>query len=172
MKIETVIEVEGVVQWEMNSILGALYLVASSRALRGVYWKRQDVPRSRSLQEQEGEHGGLILRLAVRQLGEYLAGERREFDIPLHPEGTAFQLRVWRQLRQIPYGETRTYGEIARGLKNENAVRAIGAANAKNPLPIIIPCHRVIGAGGALTGFSGGLEKKAKLLDLEKMAVK
>jgi methylated-DNA-[protein]-cysteine S-methyltransferase len=103
----------------------------------------------------------------VRQLQAYFAGERKEFDLLLAPEGTDFQLDVWRNLRAILYGETITYGQLAERIGNPKAVRAVGLANACNPIPIIIPCHRVIGSDGSLTGFGGGLSNKKKLLDLE-----
>lgn len=103
----------------------------------------------------------------ARQLGEYFAGDREAFDLPLAPVGTAFQLAVWQQLRAIPFGQTRTYGEIAAGLGNPKAVRAVGLANGRNPLSIVVPCHRVIGASGAMTGFGGGVERKEFLLRLE-----
>ena len=104
----------------------------------------------------------------VRQVLEYFAGTRREFSLPLRPNGTPFQLRVWRALTEIPYGETRTYGDIARAIGAPGAARAVGGANNKNPIAIIVPCHRVIGANGALTGYAGGLDKKDFLLKLEK----
>ncbi|MGH8292831.1 MAG: methylated-DNA--[protein]-cysteine S-methyltransferase [Gammaproteobacteria bacterium] len=105
---------------------------------------------------------------AIRQLREYFDGERRSFDLSLAPAGTAFQLKVWRALRGIPYGRTWSYGELARRIKRPQASRAVGAANGQNPLPIIVPCHRVIGANGALTGFGGGLKIKQQLLELER----
>jgi methylated-DNA-[protein]-cysteine S-methyltransferase len=109
-----------------------------------------------------------VLEQASNQLSEYFAGERKMFDLPLAPKGTAFQLKVWLALRRIPYGETRSYGEIAAELGlAPTASRAVGLANGANPLPIVVPCHRVIGANGALTGFGGGLERKRFLLDLE-----
>jgi len=101
------------------------------------------------------------------QLREYFAGARRRFDIDVEPHGTPFQQRVWRALRDIPYGETTTYGALARSLGDAKAVRAVGLANGANPIAIIVPCHRVIGAGGALVGFGGGLPTKRALLDLE-----
>ncbi len=104
---------------------------------------------------------------AARQLSEYFAGTRKEFDLPLAPEGTEFQRGVWRHLQDIPYGETITYGELARRMGNPKASRAVGAANGANPIPIVIPCHRVIGADGKLTGFGGGLPVKEALLSLE-----
>lgn len=111
-----------------------------------------------------------LLAEAERQLTEYFAGERREFDLPIHAEGTPFQWAVWEQLRQIPYGETRSYGDIARALGKPGAARAVGMANNRNPIGIIVPCHRVVGATGALVGYAGGLDRKRYLLDLERGA--
>lgn len=108
-----------------------------------------------------------LLDATEAQLREYFAGARRTFDLPLAPHGTAFQRRVWAALRTIPYGETRTYGELAAAIGSPNASRAVGMANHRNPIPIIIPCHRVIGANGTLTGYAGGLEIKRRLLALE-----
>lgn len=104
---------------------------------------------------------------ALDQLREYFAGKRRKFELPLAPRGTPFQLKVWRELLKIPYGRTITYAELARRIGNEKACRAVGAANGRNPLPIVVPCHRVIGADGSLTGFGGGIEAKRRLLVLE-----
>jgi methylated-DNA-[protein]-cysteine S-methyltransferase len=111
---------------------------------------------------------GGILRQAARQVAEYFAGTRREFDLPLAADGNPFQQRVWALLRGIPYGQTRSYGELARHLGRPGAARAVGSANARNPLPIVVPCHRVIGADGTLTGYAGGLRLKAFLLELER----
>ncbi len=108
-----------------------------------------------------------VLERAAQQLAEYFAGKRREFDLPLAPKGTGFQERAWRALLAIPYGETRTYGEQARAIGRPAASRAVGAANGKNPIAIIIPCHRVIGANGTLTGYGGGLPLKRWLLEHE-----
>lgn len=113
-----------------------------------------------------GEHP--LLDEAVRQLDEYFAGDRTEFDLPLDPAGTPFQRSVWSVLRQIPYGETISYGQQAGLLGDRNKSRAVGAANGKNPIAIVVPCHRVVGANGHLTGFAGGLENKAWLLDHER----
>ena len=113
------------------------------------------------------ERDDALLAPARRQLTEYFAGRRRDFDLPLRPEGAPFQLRVWERLRSIPYGETAAYGELAAELGHPGAARAVGAANGRNPLAIVVPCHRVIGASGALTGYAGGLECKRALLDLE-----
>jgi len=108
-----------------------------------------------------------LLQEALAQLEAYFAGELREFDLPLTPEGTPFQRKVWEALRDIPWGETRSYSELAAAIGRPTASRAVGAANGKNPLPIVIPCHRVIGSTGKLTGFGGGLDVKAGLLRLE-----
>lgn len=108
-----------------------------------------------------------ILLAAEKQLAEYFSGARRDFDLPLCPAGTPFQKAVWDALRAIPFGETRTYGEIAKSLGRPGAARAVGMANRLNPLPIVVPCHRVIGAGGGLTGYAYGLAMKQQLLSLE-----
>ena len=108
-----------------------------------------------------------LLADARRQLSEYFAGERTTFDLPLRPAGAPFQLRVWEALLRIPYGETASYGELARELGHPTAARAVGAANGRNPIAIVVPCHRVIGSNGSLTGYGGGLECKRALLDLE-----
>ena len=109
---------------------------------------------------------GILLRTRV-QLGEYFAGERRDFELPLAPVGNPFRQRVWSLLREIPYGQTRSYGDLARQLGDRNLAQAVGAANARNPLSIIVPCHRVVGAAGQLTGYAGGLDRKHFLLGLE-----
>ena len=118
-----------------------------------------------------GDEGGAddspVLVRAQRQLEEYFRGERTRFDLPLQPKGTPFQLAVWRALTEIPYGETASYGDIARAVSRPKAFRAVGMANHCNPIPIIVPCHRVIGSDGRLTGYAGGLEIKRALLELE-----
>ena len=118
----------------------------------------------------DGPEGPLLLALDAwrTQLDEYFAGTRTRFDLPLRLHGTPFQVEVWEQLRRIPYGETISYGELARRVGNANASRAVGLANGQNPLPIVVPCHRVIGANGKLTGYGGGLPIKARLLELER----
>jgi methylated-DNA-[protein]-cysteine S-methyltransferase len=147
-----------------ESPVGELLLAGDAERLRGLHmqggrrpaavaadWKRADEPFA-----------------AVReQLGEYFAGERTEFDLPLAPLGTPFQERVWDALSRIPYGRTASYGEIARGLGDPGASRAVGLANGRNPISIIVPCHRVIGTDGKLTGYAGGVERKRFLLELE-----
>ena len=117
----------------------------------------------------EATEGGPIVDAAATQLAEYFAGERMAFDLPLDPQGSEFQLTVWKALGAVPFGTTATYGEIARAIGQLTATRAVGAANGRNPIPIIIPCHRVIGASGELTGYSGGggIETKRRLLDHE-----
>ena len=117
----------------------------------------------------EATEGGPIVDAAAQQLAEYFAGERMAFDVPLAPRGTEFQMTVWKALGDVPFGTTATYGEIARAIGQLTATRAVGAANGRNPIPIIIPCHRVIGASGELTGYSGGggIETKRRLLDHE-----
>ncbi len=109
-----------------------------------------------------------LLEEVERQLQEYFAGRLQHFDLPLHPQGTEFQKKVWKALMSIPYGETRSYGEIAKQIGNEKAVRAVGGANHVNPISIVIPCHRVIGKNGSLTGYGGGLKIKETLLTLER----
>lgn len=148
------------------SPVGRLTLVADKAALIAVLWPN-DRPFRIQLDEMQEARQHPVLREAERQLGQYFRGERTAFDLPIRLRGTAYQQRVWQQLRRIPYGQTRSYGQIARAIGNGSASRAVGLANSKNPLSIIIPCHRVIGASGSLTGFAGGLETKAKLLALE-----
>ncbi len=113
-----------------------------------------------------GETGNAVAR-TVQQLYEYFRSERRRFELELEPEGTDFEHRVWREVRRIPFGATDTYGEIARRLGEADAARAVGVANARNPIAIIVPCHRVIGSDGDLTGYAGGLDRKKWLLDME-----
>jgi methylated-DNA-[protein]-cysteine S-methyltransferase len=148
--------------------VGTLTLVASDAGLRAVLWPREPthgrVPWPTDTTEDPSHR---VLAAASCQLTEYFAGERRVFDVPIDLDGTPFQVKVWRSLATIPYGETTTYGAQARQLGDARKARAVGAANGKNPVSIILPCHRVIGADGALTGFGGGLETKQALLDLE-----
>src|SRR5262245_57851416 len=151
---------------EMKSPVGKLKLVASSKALVAVLWE-QERPNRVKLGTLNLDPQHPILIEAERQISEYFAGERTEFDLPLQPEGTEFQKKVWRALREIPFGKTKSYLDLARAIGSPDASRAVGAANGKNPLSIIVPCHRVVGADGALTGFAGGLETKAALLALE-----
>lgn len=136
--------------------VGALTLTASADAVTAVRFGAQGA-----------RDASPLLDAAEAQLHEYFARTRRTFDLPLDPRGTAFELRVWAALRTIPYGETRSYGTIAAAIGSPQAARAVGMANHRNPLPILIPCHRVIGADGSLTGYAGGLETKRRLLALE-----
>lgn len=148
---------------EIDSPVGRLLLTTDGSALTGVYF---DMPgRSpRELERWTRDAKAGPLPETARQLEEYFKGARREFDLPLDLQGTEFQKRAWRNLLTIPYGETRSYGDQARLIGNPNASRAVGLANGRNPLPIVVPCHRVIGANGSLTGFGGGLERKRWLL--------
>ncbi|EQB15787.1 methylated-DNA--[protein]-cysteine S-methyltransferase [Novosphingobium lindaniclasticum] len=151
---------------KMPSPVGELTLIASDTGLVAVLWENDDPARVRLGEVQDHIHHPILTETAA-QLSEYFAGARRAFDLPLDFHGTAFQKSVWAQLLTIPFGETRSYGEIARTLGRPTAGRAVGAANGRNPISIIAPCHRVVGAGGSLTGFAGGLETKAFLLKLE-----
>lgn len=155
----------------MDSPVGPLTLVATDRGLSAILWKNDRQGRVRlNIEAEDNAHPVLVE--AERQLGEYFAGRRKTFSIRLDVEGTAFQRQVWNALLTIPFGETRTYGEIAKQIGHPAAVRAVGAANGRNPLSIVAPCHRVIGATGKLTGFAGGLETKAHLLALEGASVR
>lgn len=144
--------------------IGTLTLVASDAGLQAVWWP-DDVRRPELGQEQP-DHPVLVQ--ARRELDEYFAGQRREFDVTLDPHGTPFQQAAWGVLRTIPYAATMTYAEQARQLGDPNKARAVGAANGRNPLSIVVPCHRVIGSSGALTGFAGGLDTKHWLLEFER----
>ena len=150
----------------MASPVGTLTLVASEKGLAAILWENDDPARvPLGALTEDGEDP--VLQETERQLDEYFSGKRKTFSIPLDFNGTDFQKAVWNALLTIPYGETRSYGEIAVQLGNPKAVRAVGAANGKNPISIIAPCHRVIGSNGKLTGFAGGLEAKSLLLRLE-----
>lgn len=150
----------------MDSPVGALKLVAHDHALVAVMWDNEDHKRVRIAELIEDRQHPMLLRVK-KQLEEYFAGQRQQFDLPLDFQGTDFQQQVWKALLTIPYGEKRSYKDIAVQIGNEKAVRAVGAANGKNPISIIAPCHRVIGSSGALVGFAGGLDKKQILLSLE-----
>lgn len=166
---------ERLISTTMATPVGELTLVAGVRGLRAVMWpnERPDrVPLADGILERRDAAADdgpavAILERAVRQLREYFDGERREFDLPLDPVGTEFQQRVWQVLRTIPYGRTISYGEQADRLGDRNKSRAVGAANGRNPISIIVPCHRVIGSTGKLTGFAAGVDAKAWLLQHE-----
>jgi len=147
----------------MTSPVGPLTLLADDEALIGLHFDSDPAGQPQPDWVRDDNR----FRQAVAQLDEYFAGRRRTFDLPLAPRGTQFRKLVWRALRAIPYGQTATYGEIARAIGQPQASRAIGGANHHNPLAIVIPCHRVIGADGSMTGYGGGLERKRMLLDLE-----
>ena len=144
----------------IDSPIGKLTLVASEKGLSGVYMEASEIP--------EATPGtSSFLTETQRQLNDYFAGKLRSFELPLDLQGTPFQMKVWHSLLDIPYGETISYGEQARRIDNPKAVRAVGLANGRNPVSIIIPCHRVIGKNGSLTGYGGGLDRKRFLLNLE-----
>lgn len=148
----------------MDTPIGTLTLAADADGLRRIDFPP---PRSPPADEEWIEGESRVLLQARRQLEEYFAGTRRDFDLPLSPRGTDFQRRVWNTLAEIAYGDTWSYRDLALRLGKPTAMRAVGAANGRNPLPIVLPCHRVIGADGSLTGFGGGLPTKAFLLRLE-----
>lgn len=151
----------------MPSPVGALTLVASDAGLTAILWENDRPGRVKlGAREEAPEHP--VLAEAERQIQEYFAGERTSFSVPLDFRGTDFQKSVWAALLTIPFGETRSYGEIARQIGRPGASRAVGAANGRNPLSIVAPCHRVIGTNGALTGFAGGLAAKEALLGMER----
>jgi methylated-DNA-[protein]-cysteine S-methyltransferase len=153
----------------MSSPVGELRLIAGDSGLRAVLWGAEDVARIASIDDADLVQGTTpVLDQAVAQLEEYFAGTRREFDLPLDPLGTPFQQSAWMVLRTIPYGRTISYGQQALQLGDPNKARAVGAANGKNPLSIVVPCHRVIGSSGQLTGFAAGLDVKSWLLDHER----
>ena len=148
----------------IDSPYGPLTLVADDGVLCGLYMTDQ---RHRPPQETFGEPDDVWSKEAEDQLTAYFEGELKEFTLEVRLHGTAFQRTVWEQLRRIPHGETRTYGQLADTLGNPSASRAVGLANGRNPIGIIVPCHRVVGADGSLTGYGGGLERKQRLLDFE-----
>ena len=152
----------------IESPVGSLTLVASDAGLRAILWDADD-PQSVPTGAIVADPDHSVLRAAREQLEEYFDGSRREFDLPLDPVGTDFQREAWSQLRQIPYGETVSYGKQAERMGDPNKARAVGAANGKNPIPIVVPCHRVVGSNGSLTGFAGGLDRKSWLLDHERL---
>jgi len=153
----------------IDSPVGPLTLVAQDGAIVGLY---MDLQRHRPDEDQFGEpdrrgRQAEPFQTAADQLDAYFAGRRTTFTISLEPQGTAFQKRVWAALQEIPYGETESYGQLAERIGSPGAARAVGLANGKNPIGIVIPCHRVVGSNGSLTGYGGGLDRKKQLLDLE-----
>ena len=149
------------------SSLGNVLLVANGDALCGVYFDDQKYlpPIDPAWQEDDRSE---VLRAARRELDQYFAGSRKVFDLPLAPNGTSFQRAVWNAIAQVPWGETLTYAELASRAGHQGSARAAGAATGRNPLSIIVPCHRIVGSDGSLTGYAGGLDRKQKLLALER----
>ena len=145
--------------YKYNSIIGDIFISADENFLLSVQFVNHNF-----IENKENK----IIRQTIKQLDEYFRGKRKKFELPLNPKGTEFQKKVWLQLMKIPYGKTATYKDIATLIGDSNASRAVGNANNKNPIAIIIPCHRVIGSNNKLTGYAGGLDKKEKLLNLEK----
>jgi methylated-DNA-[protein]-cysteine S-methyltransferase len=154
----------------IDSPIGRLILIADDEGLLRILFANQDLTgvglRDDDAPEIDG--GDEVLDAAASQFGEYFAGDRTDFDLPLHLVGTEFQKQAWLALANIPYGETTSYGRQAEAIGRPGAFRAVGSANAQNPLPIVLPCHRVVGADGSLTGFGGGIDIKQRLLDLER----
>ncbi|RTZ18100.1 methylated-DNA--[protein]-cysteine S-methyltransferase [Vibrio aquaticus] len=149
-----------------TSPLGRITMQSDEHGLLGVWFETQTT-QPEELGEYTDKHP--ILINTIKQLQEYFAGEREQFDLPLAAKGTEFQQKVWHALSMIPYGETWSYQDLANAIDNPKAVRAVGLANGKNPISVIVPCHRVIGKNGKLTGYAGGVERKEKLLKLEKV---
>lgn len=147
----------------LDSPIGRLLLQTDGMSLTGLHMEVASSPLH-GLEDWVKDASVGALPEAIRQLGEYFDGGRRDFDLPLRLDGTAFQQRVWQALREIPYGATWSYGELAKRIDNPNASRAVGLANGRNPVSIVVPCHRVIGADGSLTGYGGGLTRKRWLL--------
>lgn len=157
----------------IDSPVGPLTVVASAAGLRAVLWPDDDAARVPDVARVDSQSAAptavrTIIDEVARQLAEYFDGVRTDFDVPLDPVGTDFQRAAWRALRQIPYGETVSYGEQAARMGDRNKARAVGAANGRNPISIIVPCHRVVGSNGSLTGFAGGVNTKQYLLDHER----
>lgn len=149
----------------LPSPIGELLLAGDGESLNEICF---EAPEKRRMIPSNWKYQKGAYPVATLQLEEYFAGERKHFDLALRPEGTPFQLQVWKALRQIPYGETISYKQLAERVGNPAGTRAVGAANGRNPLPIVVPCHRVIGSDGSLTGFGGGLPTKKWLLELER----
>ena len=156
---------EMIVYTEMTTPIGNLLLAGDENGLREIRFEKD---RKGQKPERDWKRDPAALAEERTQLEEYFAGKRTQFDLRLAPEGTPFQRCVWKALAEIPYGETISYGELARRIDKPTAARAVGAANGKNPLPIVLPCHRVIGSSGKLVGFGGGLDVKEALLDVER----
>lgn len=152
----------------VDSPVGPLTLVSDGEHLTGVYFTEHRHPPGDVGRAVAAEEATEVLRAAAGQLAEYFAGTRTDFELPVAATGTDFQQRVWTLLREIPYGRTWSYGQLAAELGQPGASRAVGLANGRNPVSIVVPCHRVVGASGAITGYGGGIERKQALLDLER----
>jgi methylated-DNA-[protein]-cysteine S-methyltransferase len=163
--IESSRDERDVIYTTMPSPIGRLTLIGDGRALTAIFFERDD--RLREAPSKRWTEDARRLREARRQLDEYFAGKRTAFDLPLALRGTPFQMKVWRALLRIPFGATASYGEIAAAIGRPGASRAVGGANHRNPIPIIVPCHRVIGSDGSLTGYGGGEPTKRRLLAIE-----
>ena len=146
-----------------NTKIGEIAIEENGMAITRLYFVNKDLEKEVEIKEETW-----LMKKTIKEIKEYLEGKRNSFDLPLEPEGTEFQKKVWNALKEIPYGETRSYGEIAKIIGNEKASRAVGMANNKNPIMIMIPCHRVIWANGKLVGYAGGLDVKEKLINMEK----
>ena len=164
----TLMTTQSLTSCPVESPFGTLTAVASDAGVRAILWPTDDLARAGLAGSTLRDGTSDTLDATARQLAEYFAGSRTTFDLPLDLHGTSFQLAAWRALGEILYGETRTYAEQAALLGRPAAVRAVGAANGRNPVSIVLPCHRVVGSGGELRGFAGGLEVKAALLALER----
>lgn len=151
---------------DMESPAGLIRLVATGKGLAAIVWEGEDFIRTK-IGEPVLDANDPVLLEAEKQLNEYFAKKRSTFDLPLDPKGTDFQKRVWTELLTVPFGVTKTYGELAKALGDIKTVRAVGSALNKNPIAIVVPCHRIIGASGKLVGFAGGLKNKSILLELE-----
>lgn len=149
-------------KYHIDTPIGIICVESNEEAITGLFFEKNKTQYKQEKPETD------LLKRAGEQLKEYFSGKRKTFDLPLSPSGTEFQKKVWKALCTIPYGETRSYGEIAAQIGNPKACRAVGGANNKNPIMIFIPCHRVIGADGSLVGFGGGIDAKKFMLDLEK----
>lgn len=152
----------------INTKLCRIFLIGDDKALRYLHLDTENSKKKFECHPDWVLNRNLFDGIE-RQIHEYMEGKRERFDVAIHPEGTVFQKRVWQALREIPYGELRSYGDIAKAVGNPKAARAVGAANGKNPIPLIIPCHRVVGSDGSMTGFGSGIDIKKKLIQLERI---
>ncbi|MFY9255312.1 MAG: methylated-DNA--[protein]-cysteine S-methyltransferase [Fuerstiella sp.] len=157
--------------WMEDAAIGRILLAGDHEGLRFLVFDQQSSRDRHRVPKPEWEHNDAHFRDTIRQLKAYFAGDLQQFDVPLAGQGTEFQKRVWKALKKVPYGETATYGDIAKAIGSPTASRAVGMANGRNPISIIVPCHRIIGTSGKLVGYGGGLHRKTALLKLEGIAV-